>query len=265
MVWSAEAADLGEIVVKARYGDRAGEKTRWCATNMPLLAARGYPAPEILWHGVLGGSWYLRVERRLRGVPLRSVNGRRLRRLRELVELQADAGLDAETASVRDFAGYQSYVLFDDWDHVWRDAHAVSREAAEVCDRVRRWLRPVWGYRLEGRDFAHNDFNLTNILADGDEITGVVDWDEFGVNTRATDLTALAFDCVRQPPKGSADGDAVALLNRAAEIAGDEALRCLVGYRVVSHLAALARRGEREGVTDSARRSALILGLAGAP
>jgi hypothetical protein len=57
LTWAAEAEPLGAVVVKARLGDRADEKTEWCATNLPLLGARGYPVPEIVWHGFLGSGW----------------------------------------------------------------------------------------------------------------------------------------------------------------------------------------------------------------
>ena len=50
------------------------------------------------------------------------------------------------------------------------------------------------GLRLPPADYANNDLNLSDILTNGQRITGVVDWDEFGLGNRALDLTALAFD-----------------------------------------------------------------------
>jgi Phosphotransferase enzyme family len=243
-VWAAEAQGLGALVVKARHGDRAGEKTRWCAEHLPLLRARGYPAPEIVWHGFLEAGWHVAVQRRLPGTPLRSLEPPLLEALLELVELQADAGVDPV---VRDFAAYQAYVLFDGWDHVWRDAETASLEARRLCVRLRRWLRPVHGRRLDARDFAHNDLNLTNVLVEGTTITGVVDWDEFGLNSRAVDLTALAFDCTRL----GSDAAAEKLLRRIVELDGEDGLRCAVGYRLLSHVAARARRRDPEGVCES--------------
>lgn len=190
--WAAEAEGLGELVVKARRGDRADEKTRWSAEHLPLLARRGYPAPEIVWHGSLADDWHVVVQRRLPGAPLRS-------------------------------------------------------------------LAPPL-LRLPPTDFAHNDLNLTNVLSDGETVTGVVDWDEFGLNTRAADLTALAFDCELL-------GDIAAvgkLVARIVEIAGEEGLRCLVSYRVVSHIAARARRREREGVAESVVAARRLLDRLGA-
>jgi aminoglycoside phosphotransferase (APT) family kinase protein len=115
--------------------------------------------------------------------------------LLRLVELQAGAGIPAGD---RDFTGYVANVLFDDWDQVWADAPRACAAAGPLCARLRRWLQPVWGLRLPPDDYAHNDLNLSNVLTDGTRITGVVDWDEFGLGSRALDLVALAVDCERR-------------------------------------------------------------------
>jgi hypothetical protein len=67
MTWAARAQSAGPIVVKARYGDRADEKTQWCAARLPALGARGYPVPTILWHGMISAHWHVTVQNRLPG------------------------------------------------------------------------------------------------------------------------------------------------------------------------------------------------------
>src|ERR1700721_2806716 len=49
--WAAHGERTGPLVVKARHGDDADRKTAWCAGRLPLLGARGYPVPTIVWHG----------------------------------------------------------------------------------------------------------------------------------------------------------------------------------------------------------------------
>jgi hypothetical protein len=73
----------------------------------------------------------------------------------------------------------------------------------------------------------------------------VVDWDEFGLGSRALDLIALAFDCERGGDHAPADR----LLARAAQVAGGGGLRCLISYRAISGLAHYAR--ERESYASS--------------
>jgi hypothetical protein len=242
MTWAARAQRAGPIVVKARRGDSAPDKTQWCAKYLPVLGARGYPVPVILWHGMISAQWHVTVQNRLPGRPLTALDGPMLDAALGLVELQADAGFQDEE---RDFTDYVANVLFDDWDEVWPDAPRASAAAGPLCARVRRWLQPVWGLRLPPADYANNDLNLSNILADGAAITGVVDWDEFNLGSRALDLVALAFDCER----GSGHAAADRLLAQAARVAGDDGLRCLVSYRAIASLAHSFR--ERESYGDS--------------
>ena len=242
--WAARTARLGQIVIKVRHGDRAYEKTDWCAANLPRLVARGYPVPLIIWHGMLHDDWHAAVQYRLPGRSLRALIAPLLEAVLGLIELQADACVPADE---RDFAGYVANVLFDDWDCVWLDAERASPAANHLCARLRGWLAPVWGQRLPATDYANNDLNLSNILSDGERITGVVDWDEFGLASRAIDLVAIAFDTER-----AGDHDATRIvLARAASIAGGDGLRQLISYRAIAQLAALVRNA-RSGAIDPA-------------
>jgi aminoglycoside phosphotransferase (APT) family kinase protein len=242
MTWAARAQRTGAIVVKARRGDDASGKTQWCAKHLPLLAARGYPVPVILWQGMIGGDWHVAVQSRLPGRPLTKLGGPVLDAALRLVELQADAKLQDEE---HDFTGYVANVLFDDWDEEWADAPRASPAAGPLCARLRRWLQPFWGLRLPAADYAHNDLNLSNILGDGAQITGVVDWDEFALGSRALDLVALAVDCERDGGHAAADR----LLAQAARVAGEGGLCCLISYRAIASLAHSFR--ERESYGDS--------------
>jgi len=239
MTWAARAQETGPIVVKLRDGEdgRADQKTQWCAAHLPALGARGYPVPAIVWHGMINPGWQVTIQNRLPGRPLTALNGPLLEQALRLVELQADAGIPAGD---RDFASYVANVLFDDWDEEWDDAPRACAAAGPLCERLRRWLEPVWGMRLPPADYAHSDLNLSNILADGTRITGVVDWDEFGLGSRALDLVVLAFDCERFGDHNAADR----LLARAAQVAGGDGLRCLISYRAIAWLAHSTREGK---------------------
>jgi aminoglycoside phosphotransferase (APT) family kinase protein len=174
------------------------------------------------------------VQNRLPGRPLTTLDGRALDQMLRLIRRQADARIPAGD---RDFTRYIANVLFDDWDDVWADALRVD---GALCSRIRRWLQPVWGLELPPADFAHNDLNLSNILTDGETITGVVDWDEFALGSRALDLIVLAVDCERDGTRPAADR----LLSEAASVVGDGGLRCLVSYRALATLAEDAREGQ---------------------
>ncbi|MGH3288633.1 MAG: phosphotransferase [Streptosporangiaceae bacterium] len=199
------------------------------------------------------------VQNRFPGRPLFALDGAlggpMLDSVLRLVELQADAGI---AAGDRDFTGYVANVLFDDWDQVWADAPQACAAAGPLCAQLRRWLEPVWGLRLPLADYAHNDLNPSNVLTDGTLITGVVDWDEFGLGSRALDLVALAVDCERRSDRAAADR----LLARAAQVAGGDGLRCLVSYRAIAGLAAFTHErqayGDHLGDEECAAVSAIL-------
>jgi hypothetical protein len=73
----------------------------------------------------------------------------------------------------------------------------------------------------------------------GERITGVVDWDEFGLGSRALDLVVPALDCEKLGAPAAADR----LLAAAASAVGDAGLRCLVSYRALASLAEDTREG----------------------
>jgi hypothetical protein len=234
VTWAAHTERTGPLVVKARCGESACEKTAWCAAHLPLLGARGYPVPTVIWHGMARGQWHLTVQNRLPGHRLTTLDGRLLEEVLALVGRQAGAAIPADG---RDFTGYIANVLFGDWDEVWADA---ARASGPLCERIRHWLQPVWGLTLPPADYAHNDLNLSNILTDGERITGVVDWDEFGLGSRALDLVVLALDCQQRRSPVAAGR----LLAAAASAAGGAGLRCLVSYRALAALAEDVREGQ---------------------
>ena len=126
--WAAHGERTGSLVMKARRGERAYEKTAWCAARLPLLGARGHPVPAIIWHGMVRDQCHVTVQNRLPGHPL---TGRLLEEVLQLVERQADAA-------------------------------RAGGAAGPLCARIRRWLQPAPGLRLPPADYAHNDLNLSN-------------------------------------------------------------------------------------------------------
>ena len=68
----------------------------------------------------------------------------------------------------------------------------------------------------------------------------MVDWDEFGLGSRALDLIVLALDCQQRGAHATADR----LLARAASAVGSAGLRCLVSYRALAGLAEDTREGQ---------------------
>jgi hygromycin-B 4-O-kinase len=155
-----------------------------------IFAGTPVPVPSVLASGK-EGCYFWAVSERVAGVPLRSLPGETVAALRTpllhmLAHIHAtplppgsgygylgDDGI-APALSWRDFIeGEGKFHGFIDWDRVVREAEprisALIRDAWEAGDR----LVP---YCPEERALNHGDFNLDNILGNGERITGVVDW-----------------------------------------------------------------------------------------
>jgi aminoglycoside phosphotransferase (APT) family kinase protein len=97
---------------------------------------------------------------------------------------------------------------------------------------------------------VHGDLNLTNVLAGDGVITGVVDWDNVGLGSRAADLAGLLFDWHRLRLAGDplAPNGAERLVRRIVETVGDQGLRCVVAYGAVARLGLAAQRREPDAL-----------------
>jgi Ser/Thr protein kinase RdoA (MazF antagonist) len=239
--WLA-AGDPGEVVVKLSANPFAPERARWAVEALSLLHARGVPVPEVLWSGRLDEQWFVVVQVRLAGEPVRMVDASLLDQLLALVELQAEPTLEPGGWDVSWWIGM---VVFEGWEGWWEGAEAA---APQTTRRLRAFLEPARGQRLPVADVVHGDLNLSNVLARDGVITGIVDWDHIGVGSRALDLTSLLFDWQRLQ---LADESALApdggerLVRRIVRIAGEPGLRCTVAYGAIARLALSLRRGER--------------------
>jgi len=257
--WLAEG-EPGQVIVKASANPFAGARAAWAAEALRVLAARDYPVPDFLWHGALDARWSLVVQGRLAGKPLHALDGSTLDDVFALIDLQADPGLGPGGWDVSWWIGV---VLFEGWEHWWEGAEAT---APQTSRRLRAFLEPAWGHRLAVGDVVHGDFNLTNVLAREGAITGVVDWDNVGLGSRAADLAGLLFDWHRLRLAGGAtvapDGGE-RLVRRIVEIAGDAGLRCTVAYGAIARLALTAQRGESDDLEVWRRVTDAILDSVG--
>jgi aminoglycoside phosphotransferase (APT) family kinase protein len=239
--WLADG-DPGTVVVKASRNPFAAARAAWTPNALAALAARGYPVPRMLWHGVLDERWSVVVLERLPGRPLQTLDDSTLEALLELVELQRDLAVEP---GGWDTAEWIELVLFEGWESWWDAAEAA---APETSRRLRTFVEPARGHRLPAGDLVHGDLNLSNVLAEDGAITGVVDWDAIGYGSRATDLAGPLFDWhrLRLGGRSVATGGDVRLVSRIVAIAGDEGLRCAIGYGAVARLALTAQRNRHD-------------------
>lgn len=175
--WHPDTARLSPI----RHG---AEVTR-------RLRAIGYPAPAYVTMGVVGSHCYW-IQEALLGEPVGSISPVHLLELLRLNRLQLDCAPDSLPRlwphPVLDtlLYGGAGFCLHE-------PLRAYSRESAALLDAALRIGERHAQDKCRQDDIVHIDFNPANVLAVGDTITGVVDWDAVFAGDAAFDLATLLF------------------------------------------------------------------------
>lgn len=156
----------------------------------------GYPLPRYRHLGVIEGNSFA-IQERLPGAPMGQLDEAHLPRLLELNDFQAGQAAQLEsdwpafiTSSV--LVGFDQYCVVS----------SMERYSAATCELLSILQHLVAGQvdaDYSTNDIVHFDFNPMNILVDGDEISGIVDWDSPFAGDRAFDIATLLFYAHRRP------------------------------------------------------------------
>lgn len=184
----AVADELGGRLV-LKWGADVNEY-RTAAETTEILRGQGYPAPEYVLVDELSDVAYS-VQQCLPGSPGAAVTVPILSRLLELNALQLGraraltADWPARVANTMLFGG-DGYCLLD----TLREHSAATAELLEILQALVRRHADV---NCETGDVVHYDFQPANILVEGGEVSGVVDWDATCAGDAAFDLATLLF------------------------------------------------------------------------
>ncbi|SEQ40749.1 phosphotransferase [Microlunatus flavus] len=206
------------------------------------MRGRGYPTPAWLGMGATATHVWHMMDL-VDGVPVRALTPAVVVQLIEINDLQAG----------------QATEPYDHWAYAWQVA--TGREASvlglsayspAVSDLVRRLplLRGAARPPVDARDMVHADLNPSNVLVRDGVVVAVVDIENAGSGTRATDLTTLLWHTF----DGSLDGVRRRLWTRIVDLVGGEGAAVLVTTQVLLQLAWSTRLGRDDVVADVVAR-----------
>lgn len=189
----AYAVDDGygiRAVLKWQPGDMAVRRYEQIQSVTDRLRAAGYPVPRYLLIGTDGETSYS-IQTAMAGSTAHHLTPVQINRLIELNGLQRGAAPAAKDDWHDEIVqsvlyGGEEYCVID-------SLRSWSPETAGLLDRMQEVVS-AWPHLQEASDdIVHFDFHQLNILVDGDDITGVVDWDGLSTGRCVFDLVTLLF------------------------------------------------------------------------
>ena len=193
-------------------------------TATTFLRGRGYPAPEYVAVGSVGGAVY-EVQTALPGRHIGGIGARMhyLEQALALNDLQADGpalGGPAWPAPIVD-----PVLRGGKWGTTMSShSPATASLLAELQDIVETNLGRVPTHR---HDIVHFDFHADNIMATPEHITGVIDWQPV-TGDRTFDLMTLAY--------GERTWEWSIVMPGLIERAGEVAVRVYAAYLILTNL-----------------------------
>jgi aminoglycoside phosphotransferase len=186
--YEVRAADDTRAVLKFTRGGHLDFER--AAVVTAALRARDYPAPATLATGTVDGVRYGLTEL-MPGSPLPELTAAFLPRVIDLVDRQQAVGLpgrapwvlDMVTSVVDGRAGYCEHAAMQSY----------SSETAAFLDRLRTIAAAHADVDVASDDVVHTDFHTRNMVAVGDEVTGVFDWEGATSGDRTFDLVTQAL------------------------------------------------------------------------
>ncbi len=211
------AGSSGAAVLKRHPGAGAVKRYQDVGRQLDQLRSVGYPVPRYLQIGTDGSTSYL-IQEVLPGVVPATLNPELLDQLIRFNRLQQ--GIAPENNP-----GWQAFIVGSVIEGM--GAYCVvdslrnhSSETAQLLEIAQEAVRNWEGQPVPTRDIVHFDYHHRNVLADGERITGVVDWDGITTGDCVFDLVTLLFY--------THDSDLRSTLH--AEIAGRSTLETVRAY-----------------------------------
>jgi aminoglycoside phosphotransferase (APT) family kinase protein len=206
------------------------------------MRRRGYPTPAWLGVGATATHvWHLMDF--VDAAPVPELTPSIVEQLMEIIELQAG----------------QASEPYDHWWYAWRVAtgqesavaglSGYSSVVSALVERLRLVCADVPPPR-EAPDMVHADLNPSNVLVRDGAVVAVVDIENAGSGTRATDLTTLQWHTFQDP----LDGVRRRLWTRILDLVGWEGAAVLAATQILLQLEWPIRLGRHDVVPGVVKR-----------
>lgn len=190
--WQTPDGVLTPIVIRYLHGLNAADAARLEANGLRDLSRAGYPVPELFLLADEEDEPFMVMER-LAGEPLTQVALANPARIPYWLDKSSDLLLRLHGVQWRNgFAAFKPELSpreFADRQVRWWKQQARSVQADDLTPAF-AWLSGNLHRIQDDTPLAlvHRDFHPSNILVDGERITGVVDWGELSIADPAVDV-----------------------------------------------------------------------------
>lgn len=195
-------AGSGKFVIRVDTEIKAFEKDKFAFEH---FASNKIPIPEVIRLGRLDQKYYYAITKKAEGQTLDKLSEKEARKiLPQLIQAldeihnvyirdlkYGDWGADGDAW----FNTWREYILsinnekWFEWGDLFKNSFMEKEVFAKAYDKIEKIVE----YCPEQRYLVHGDYGFNNLLADGEKITGVLDWGESKYGDFLYDVAWLGF------------------------------------------------------------------------
>lgn len=216
-------------VLKISRNPRWADQVRRGQAATNHLRGLGYPVPEYkLVDSTDSGSYWLETLMP-GGGAYGNPTSAQVSDVIRLIELQK--GQMISDVQGQDWGWYISEVVFRGEAGNVRALMRFSPETSAIAAAAEGLVMGLQGKMLPKTDLVHGDMNITQVLFDGDRVSGVLDWDQAGYGDRTIDLVGLWYSIIG----ATAERDMV--MQHMLEVSDKDAIKIYAVYKILAQLA----------------------------
>jgi len=155
-----------------------------------------YPVPKYIFAGTLERNGLYWVQEELRGIPLsHDPSIEQINKIVSFIDIQKGQAVSTQ----QNWSHIAKEVVFSDMFGWRRSLEKFSSETAELVKSMLSATEGLEKLKLPTSDIVHGDFSYRQVMVEGDQITGFIDWQEAGCGDSAIDLTRLVYSLHDRP------------------------------------------------------------------